>query len=465
NEIDDQDAACAGQNGENQKIGTGRHSPSFRMKRFSALSLQTFAAQAAGLACGLASGVVIARTLGPSAKGAVAVYTLIAGFLALAGRLGLDMANVYLVAKGEIAPRRAWANSLAVSAAGTILVIVVFFAAPMLGIVIQRPLDMGLLSIALVSVPLAVMFDLQLNLMQGMGDIGGSNRAGLARQMLRLAALALIVVALRGATAGALWSVNAALIGANLWCLSALWRKGAAALIPGWPELKRALAYGLKSLPGQLIQFFNYRLDILLLAYFWTNREVGIYSVAVFMAELVWHIPQAMITVLMPRVSAAGSQRDGLAVTYRAIRHTVLWSVLCAAGLALAAPWLISRLYGSPFAPAVSALWILLAGVTALAPGKLAVVHLAGIGKPQYYTYMALAGIGLSIVFDLALIPRFGIAGAAAASAAAYGASGAMALYWLRARTNASLRQSLFMQRDDWRHYARLVPEFLRDLS
>lgn len=433
------------------------------MKRLAAASLQTLAAQSAGLVCGLVSGVVIARLLGPAAKGAIVVYMLIAGGLALAGNLGLGMANVHLVAKGVVEPRRAWANSLAASVVmGTVLAAGVFFAAPMVGIVVRRPLDMGLLLIALVSVPLLVLFDLQLNLMQGMGDIRGSNRAGLARHGLRLAALLLLVVILPGATAGALWAANIGLAGANLWCAFLLGRNKAVSPVPAWADLRRSLGYGLKTLPGQLIQFLSYRLDILLLAYFWTNREVGVYSVAVFVSELVWYVPQAVITVLLPRVSAI-PDRDGLALTTRAIRHTVLWSVVCAVALSLAAPIVIVRLYGGPFAEAVPALWILLIGITALAPGKLAVIHLAGTGKPQYYSYLALAGFGLSVVLDLALIPRFGITGAAAASAAVYGLSGALALYWLRTRTGADLRQSLIVQRGDWLHYARLVPEFLRD--
>lgn len=428
------------------------------------LSLQAFAAQAAGLVCGLASGVVIARCLGPTAKGAVAVYALAAGFVALAGNLGMGMANVHLVARGAVPPRRAWANSLAVAAAlGIPLSVAAFFAAPLLGIALRRPPDMGLLGIALGSVPLLVMFDLQLNLLQGAGDIAGSNRGGLARQALRLAALVPLVALLPGGTAGALWSANIALAGGNIWCLALLRRRGAVSLVPDWPSLARSLGYGLKTLPGQLVQFFNYRLDLLMLALFWTNREAGVYSVAVFMAELVWYIPQAVITVLLPRVSSAPTAQEGLAITARAIRHTVLWSALCAAALAAAAPLAIGLLYGAPFAEAVPALWVLLLGIAALAPGKLAVVHLAGAGRPQYYTYLALVGIGLSVGLNLALVPRFGIIGAAAASAVAYAASGALALYWLRSRTGLGLRRSLLLRREDWSLYSDLVPQFIKE--
>ncbi|HTY07933.1 MAG TPA: oligosaccharide flippase family protein [Candidatus Edwardsbacteria bacterium] len=429
------------------------------MKRFAQLSLHTFLAQAGGLACGLASGVVIARAMGPTAKGAIAVYTLIAGFLALVGNLGLGLANVHLVARNEYPARTAWANSLWVAAAaGSLLAAAAFFLAPLAGIALRRPLDMGLLVISLVSVPWLLWFDYQSNLLRGLQRIGWFNAANLLRQAGRLALLAILVVGLRGGTAGALWSANVALAAAGLACWLLIRSTGNAGLAPSWHRLKAASAYGLKGQAGQLIQFFNYRLDMILLALFWSNREVGIYTTAVFAAELVWYIPSAVATVLLPKISAVTEPAQGADRSARAIRHTLLWSLAAAAVLAALAKPLITGLYGPSFAPAVPALWVLLAGVAALAPGKVIVSHLAAIGKSQYVSYMALAGLGLTLALDLLLIPRYGIIGAAAASALAYGGSGLACLYWMKRETGLGIRSSLVPRRDDWQDYRELMP-------
>ena len=429
------------------------------MKRFATLSMHTFLSQAAGLACGLASGVLIARLLGPAAKGAIAVYTLIAGFLALVGNLGLGLANVHLVARGEYPARTAWANSLWVAAAaGGALAVAAFFLAPLAGIALRRPVDMGLLAICLAAVPWLLWLDYQVNLLRGLQRIGWFNAINLARQAARLLLLALLVAAWHGGTVTALWSFNIALAAAGIARWLVIGRTGNTGLTPSWRQLKTAVAYGMKGQLGQLIQFFNYRLDIVLLALFWSNREVGIYTTAVFMAELVWYIPSAVATVLLPRISAVTAAGQAVHHSSRAIRHTAFWSLLAALALAALAHPLITGLYGPSFAPAVPALWILLTGIVALAPGKVIVSHLAATGKSQYVSYMALAGLGLTLALDLLLIPRFGINGAAAASALAYGCSGLASLYWLKRETGLGIRDSLLLQKDDWQEYRELIP-------
>jgi O-antigen/teichoic acid export membrane protein len=429
------------------------------MKRFAALSLHTFLTQAAGLACGLAAGVLIARALGPAAKGAIAVYTLIAGFLALVGNLGLGLANVHLVARGEYPARTAWANSLYLAAAaGTMLSVAAFFLAPLAGIALHRPIDMGLLVVCLAAVPWLLWLDYQVNLLRGLQRIGWFNAINLGRQAARLLLLLLLVLVLHGGTMTALWSFNIALAAAGIGCWLLIRRTGNAGLAPSWRQLKSAVSYGIKGQLGQFIQFFNYRLDIILLALFWSNREVGIYTTAVFIAELVWYIPSAVATVLLPRISAVTEAGQAARHSSRAIRHTAFWSLLAAVALAALAQPLITGLYGQGFAPAVPALWILLAGIVALAPGKIIVSHLAATGKSQYVSYMALAGLGLTLALDLLLIPRFGINGAAAASALAYGCSGLASIYWLKRETGMGIRDSLLLRKDDWQEYRELIP-------
>ncbi len=429
------------------------------MKRFALLSLHAFLAQAGGLACGLASGVIIARTLGPAAKGAISVYTLIAGFLALAGNLGLGLANVHLVARGSYQARTAWANSLWVAViVGGLLSVAAFFLAPLAGIALHRPVDMGLFAICLLSVPWLLWFDYQINLLRGLQDITGFNQVNLLRQACRLALLLLLVTVLHGGTGCALWSFNIALAAVCAVCWWKIRRTGNTGLGPSWHQLKAAMAYGMKGQLGQFIQFFNYRLDIILLALFWSNREVGIYTTAVFAAELVWYIPAAVATVLLPKISSVTAAQQAVRLSSRAIRHTAFWSLSAAAVLAALARPLVTGLYGPGFAPAVPALWILLAGVVALAPGKIIVSHLAAIGKSQYVTYLALAGLGLTVTLDLLLIPRFGIPGAATASALAYGCSGLASLYWLKRETGLGIRNSLILHKDDWQEYRELIP-------
>lgn len=407
---------------------------------------------------GLGCGVIVARFLGPTAKGAIALYGLIAGFLALAGNLGLGLANVHLAGSGQIVPGRAWANSLYLALlAGPLLAVLTIFTFPVLGIVVKRPVDMGLLGIVLCGLPLLLLLDYQINLLRGLGDLEGFNQAGMMRQLGRLAALGLLVAVLGGFVASALWAANISILLAVLWSGYRLAKKTTLSLVPSWIGLKRSLSYGLKGQPGQIIQFFNYRLDLILLALFWTNREVGIYATAVFLAEMIWYIPAAVSTVLLPAVSSAGTESRAKEISLKAIRHTVFLSLAAAVVLALSAQWLITMLYGTAFVPAVRALQVLLLGVVMLAPAKLIVSHLAGVGKSQYVSYLALSGLALTLLLDIILIPRYGMLGAAWASAAAYSCSGLLSLYWLKRHLNVGIVPSLILNKEDWQEYRELI--------
>jgi O-antigen/teichoic acid export membrane protein len=428
------------------------------MKKFGAQSLQTFLYQALSMVLGLACGVIVARYLGPTAKGAIALYGLIAGFLALAGNLGLGLANVHLAGSGQIAPGRAWANSLYMALlTGSLLAVMTIFLFPVLGIIVKRPVDMGLLGIVLCGAPLLLLLDYQINLLRGLGDLAGFNQSGLLRQAGRLLALGLLVAVFKGFVASALWAANISILLAVLWSGFRLTKKTALSLIPSWIVLKKSLSYGLKGQPGQIIQFFNYRLDLILLALFWTNREVGIYATAVFLAEMIWYIPAAVSTVLLPAVSSADSEARAKNISLKAIRHTVFLSLAAAIALALSAQWLISALYGAAFVPAVRALQILLFGVVMLSPAKLIVSHLAGVGKSQYVSYLALSGLGLTLLLDLILIPKFGMMGAAWASAAAYSCSGLLSLFWLKRHLKVEIVPSLILNKEDWQEYRELI--------
>ena len=106
---------------------------------------------------------------------------------------------------------------------------------------------------------------------------------------------------------------------------------------------------------------------------------------------------------------------------------------------------------------------MLLLGIVFLAPGKLATIYLAGIGKPQYYTYMAVAGVAFTVIFDVALIPKYSINGAAIASMLSYCLSGIIALIWFKRETTASLRETLLIKKNDWLVYKQIFPDIFKN--
>lgn len=67
--------------------------------------------------------------------------------------------------------------------------------------------------------------------------------------------------------------------------------------------LKKMLNYGLKVQFSNIIQFITYRLDVFIIGYLLTVKEIGLYSNAVSLAEIIWQIPNTISTILYPDIS------------------------------------------------------------------------------------------------------------------------------------------------------------------
>lgn len=192
---------------------------------------------------------------------------------------------------------------------------------------------------------------------------------------------------------------------------------------------KAALVFSIPCHLGNLVQFLNYRFDIFLVNFFRGQRDVGLYVIAVTIAQLVWILSNSVATVLFPKISKEGKNQVTTLLVVRASR-IVLWSSLgISIVLAVLAPIALPAIYGKSFRPSVAPLLFLLPGITFFSLVNMLASFLAGIGQPKWNLWIAVAGLGVTVFFDLLLIPRFGIIGAAIASSLSYSTSSFLTLW------------------------------------
>lgn len=178
-------------------------------------------------------------------------------------------------------------------------------------------------------------------------------------------------------------------------------------------------------------QAATYRFDRYLVGLFASPAQVGLYSAAATAAELLRLVPTAVGQVVLQRVAVAGElipegRRLGrLAVGFTAVTALVL------AGLAKP---LLSRVLGAAYAPADTALIVLLVAEVATAWFLVDSSMLAGLGRFGSASRAAITGFVTVTAFDFLLIPEHGIEGAAVASLLGYLA---MALVARRAVVNS----------------------------
>jgi O-antigen/teichoic acid export membrane protein len=256
------------------------------------------------------------------------------------------------------------------------------------------------------------------------------------------------VVALRLGVVGAICASILSLALVVGWALKELSRDVSVRPILNPGLLKESVSFGFRAYLGNAVQFFNYRLDMFVVNYFVGVANVGLYSVAVAGAELLWYIPQAVALILFPRTAATGAEKAKL-FTPKVCRSTFLITLIAALGLSAISKPLIILIYEEAYAPSVIPLWLLMPGVVALSISKILCGDLAGRGLLQYGAYSSAISLVATVVCDLLLIPRWGIVGAAMASSISYCSATILVLFFYIRISGNSLTDVLIPKKSD----------------
>jgi stage V sporulation protein B len=220
--------------------------------------------------------------------------------------------------------------------------------------------------------------------------------------------------------------------------------------------LRQLLGFGLKGYIANLLMFFNYRLDSLIVNALLGVASVGIYSIAVAMAEVIWNMAGALSTVMFPHVSAA-DRKDANRLTPVVSRNVWFLTLLAVVFAAVVGRWVIEFVFGTVMLGAAKPLLLLLPGILALSGTKVLSSYLSGIGRPIYSTYIAGASVILTVALDLIFIPRYGIAGAAAASSVVYTLTTIATIVVFRKESGAGILETIVIQPQDFGYYTRAV--------
>lgn len=402
----------------------------------------TVLARGAFLALSLATAAIIARWLGPAGKGQLAMIFMVPSMFGMFLSFGLGPANVYYVGSSRLPVYQLSANAVAFSILGTAigflagLVILLSDILPML----LPGVSSTYLILGMVALPLGLLSGNLNTILQGLRRIYTLNILSILGSLLSVAFMAAFLIWLQFGILGAIvatLSVQAVMLLVAGLCVK---REGAR-FSPKWnPQIVRpTIKYGLKSYVGNLLQFFNYRVDLFIVNFFLGPASVGIYGVAVALAELLWQVPNAASFVIFPK-SANSTQETMNRFTPRVFWLILAITIAGAVVLALFGKLVIRIVFSSAFLDAYVPLLILLPGATLLGAGKVLTNDIAGRGYPHYNSITAGVSLVATVALDLLLIPDMGIVGAALASTASYALSFfASVLFYLTVSRRATL--------------------------
>lgn len=194
--------------------------------------------------------------------------------------------------------------------------------------------------------------------------------------------------------------------------------------------LRESLAFGLPRLPHAFAQQVMAVGDRFILPVFRTTAEIGVYSIGATFALAQKLFLSAFEYAWAPFYYATSKEPDGPRVFAVVATYAFGALALMTAGLSAIAADLLPLMLHDEYpkyaaAPAVIpgiAVGVLLQGVYLLTSIGLNITK-----KTRYYPVSTATAAAVSVGLNLALIPRFGIIGAAWANAAAYGVQAAVA--------------------------------------
>lgn len=210
---------------------------------------------------------------------------------------------------------------------------------------------------------------------------------------------------------------------------------------PFSPEFARKSArFGMLQYLSDLALALTSRLDFFLVAYLLGKSALGIYSVAVGLAEVVSRLPSELGTMLFPAF-ASGKVPEGHAAAI--VRRVFLMGVVISVLLVLISEPLVLLLYGNRFSEAVVAFrWLLLATV-AWSTIFVTWNHASAGGRPGAGIPIFGAAAALDAVLCFVLIPRLGVLGASLAAAASYWLAALLFMRLFCRRERCTMRDTL----------------------
>jgi stage V sporulation protein B len=399
-----------------------------------------------------ATSIIVARTLGPEFKG-IYILTLYSSTLVYTiFSLGLNGAISYFMASKKLSGKQLFALSISAGLVLSIVGGVLFYLAYQHFFInnILQGSDPQLILWVMLGLPLSLVASFLSSLLLGQQRMIAYNLVLLINVLTNLAFQIVSSVM----AAGVNGAVLAWLASNFLAFILAVWllRRDFSLRIKELAGvMKPALSYGARSYVANLLTFFNLRLDSFLVNPFQGAAAVGQYTSSVTFAEFLWYIPNAVSTALFPKVSSVDKETANR-ITPQACRQTLLIVCLAAIAFSGVGGFLIVKLYGEAYRPAVLPFLLLLPGMIGLTVAKVISADLSGRGKPQFAAYSAGITICITIVLDLLLIPRYSISGAAIASSIAYTASGALSILWFSRETGTLPRTLLIPRAEDFRY-------------
>jgi len=358
---------------------------------------------------GFMTSIFIARNLGPEGRGLLGIASAITALGVQLGLLGFHSANTFHVSKNPSLLPTMISNSLLISSfIGALMILFLFFFRHL--ILGKDSLPLPLLLISLAIIPPNICFLLFQGLLTGVQKFKDYNLSDIINKAINTLLILIYILT------GSLSPLNAtcfqgvALILCLGIMLKTLSKTSNGLKAPSFTLIKESFFYGGKAYLACFFAWGITRSDIFLLQRFHSLEEVGYFSVALSLIDILLMLSSVISAILHPKLCRESNLNKKWSMT----KKTTLGSsaVILFAALIIylwSAP--IRWMFGARFALCHNALVYLIPGFILLSIQTILVQFIISIRFPWSLVLIWGGAFGLKLLISLILIDTMGIKG------------------------------------------------------
>jgi O-antigen/teichoic acid export membrane protein len=171
---------------------------------------------------------------------------------------------------------------------------------------------------------------------------------------------------------------------------------------------------------SNIINFFNYRLDIWFVSYYNGIAQLGFYSLAVSISQMLLMISNPISSVLFPYLSEQEKENNKINMFAFFSRINTFLILILSIVFFFLGKYFIPLLYGAEFIGSLEVFKIMVIATFFMGITKVIATYIASVNKIKYNLFATIIGFVITLLLNLILIPRYGIIGAAVSSLLAY---------------------------------------------
>jgi len=187
-----------------------------------------------------------------------------------------------------------------------------------------------------------------------------------------------------------------------------------------WKNYKKIISKGIIYASSLFVFGINFKIDIIILNNMVSLSEIGVYSIGVAFAELIWQLPAVLSMLIFSYSVSDNNEKQFSLKLWNKNKKIMLLLIPVLIIYALLVKYILPILYGIEFLNSYLVTFLLLPGTYAIVSFNIFSADLAAKGKPYYALIVFSIFAIINILFNYFLIPLYGINGAAIASSISY---------------------------------------------